>query len=229
MIAAVLAADDAANSGKLRVQTRKALERMWELQRPDGCWNWLKAKEPPSAVDDHFGVTMAVCAAGEAPEGYAAASLAQAGLKKAVAYLRSHPPTNMHQRLMLLQASRFAPDLVTPLERRQTLADLFAAQRPDGGWTMASLVDWKRLDGTPQEFDHSDGYGTGIAVYTLRIAGGAPLSDARVQKGLAWLRTQQRESGAWFTRSPRKADELTTFAGTAYAIRALSAWGALGE
>jgi hypothetical protein len=57
--------------------------------------------------------------------------------------------------------------LLDDASRRQTRADLFALQRPDGGWAMASLGDstWKRKDGTPQDLATCDGYGTGFCVY----------------------------------------------------------------
>src|SRR5262245_58129313 len=40
--AATLAMDDAQASGKLHPLTRKALDRMWTLQKPDGAWDWNK-------------------------------------------------------------------------------------------------------------------------------------------------------------------------------------------
>ena len=33
---------------------------------------------------------------------------------------------------------------------------------------------------------------------------GVPANDERLQKGVAWLKCNQRESGMWFTRSPSK-------------------------
>jgi hypothetical protein len=48
-------------------------------------------------------------------------------------------------------------------------------QRPDGGWAMASLAPWKRIDKTPQDLANGDGYGTGLVLYVLRVAGGLPL------------------------------------------------------
>ena len=47
MSAAVLAMNDAATSGKLHTTTRKALDRMWTLQRADGGFEWLKCDWPP--------------------------------------------------------------------------------------------------------------------------------------------------------------------------------------
>ena len=48
MVAAVLASNDAATTGKLHPTTRKALDRMWTLQRDDGGFTWMKNEQPPS-------------------------------------------------------------------------------------------------------------------------------------------------------------------------------------
>ena len=47
MAATVLAQHDAATGGKLHALTRNALDRIWDLQRPDGGWNWNKVNAPP--------------------------------------------------------------------------------------------------------------------------------------------------------------------------------------
>ena len=39
--ASALAINDALTTGKLHPQTRRALDRMWTLQREDGSWDWL--------------------------------------------------------------------------------------------------------------------------------------------------------------------------------------------
>jgi squalene-hopene/tetraprenyl-beta-curcumene cyclase len=226
MTAAALALHDASTTGRLHPQTRKALDRMWELQRDEGGWEWLKADEAPSAIDDHFGVTMAAFATGMAPENYAGTPQARQGLEKIRAYVRSHPPATIHQRAMLLLASTRVGGLMTDDQRARTAAELFALQRPDGGWAMGSLADWKRKDGARLQSDVSDGYGTGLVLYVLR-SGGTAAADPRLQKAVAWLKSHQRESGGWFTRSPRNRDELSGYAGTVYAVLALSACGEL--
>jgi squalene-hopene/tetraprenyl-beta-curcumene cyclase len=60
-------------------------------------------------------------------------------------------------------------------------------------------------------------------IYVLRQAG-VPALDPRIQKGIQWLKTHQRASGRWFTRSLwRDRRHYITHAGTAYAILALAA------
>jgi squalene-hopene/tetraprenyl-beta-curcumene cyclase len=228
LTAAVLAQYDAAQ-GKLLPLTRKTLDRVWDLQRDDGGWNWVKIGSPPSEIDDHFGVTTAAIAVGTAPESYADTPQARKGLDRIRRYLREHPPANMHQRAMLLLAAGCVEGLLTGQQTRQSVADLFALQQPDGGWAMAGLADWKRVDGAPLDRTASDGYGTGFAVYVLRRGGRIAADDPRLHKGLLWLQTHQRASGCWFTRSPHKNDGLSTYAGTAYAILALDACGEIPQ
>jgi squalene-hopene/tetraprenyl-beta-curcumene cyclase len=228
LTAAVLAQHDAATPRKLLPLTRKALDRIWDLQRDDGGWNWVKKNTPPSEIDDHFGVTMAAIAVGTAPDRYADTPQARKGLDGIRHYLREHPPATMHQRGMLLLAAGCVEGLLAGEQLTQSVADLFALQRPDGGWAMASLGDWKRVDGAPLDRTVSDGYGTGFAVYVLRRGGRIAADDPRLHKGLLWLETHQRVSGCWFTRSPYKNDELSTYTGTAYAVLALDACGKTG-
>ncbi len=228
MSGAVLAQHDAATTGRLHPVTRKALDLMWKVQLPQGGYDWLKPnKEPPSAIDDHFGATMAAIGAGVAPGAYAETPAAREGLKKLRRYLAGHPPRHMHQRAMLLLADHFLGALMEGPSRRRTVEDLLALQRPDGGWALASLGDpsWKRKDRTPQDVTTSDGYGTGLAVYVLRTAGGVPTDDPRIRRAAAWLKSHQRAGGAWYTRSPKNRDALSSYVGTAYAVMALEACG----
>ena len=67
----------------------------------------------------------------------------------------------------------------------------------------------------------SDGYGTGFIVYVLRRAG-VPADDPQIQKGIAWLKKNQRSSGRWYTRSLNKDNKhYITHAGTAFSLMAL--------
>ena len=57
---------------------------------------------------------------------------------------------------------------------------------------------------------------------------GVPADDARLRRGVQWIRTHQRESGKWFTRSPVfYANNLISNAGSAYVVLALQACGEL--
>lgn len=225
MTAAALAQGDRATGGKLHPLTRKALDRMWSFQQENGAWKWAKLNAPPSEIDDHFGVTMAAIAAGVAPEHYAVTPKGHEGLRKVREYLNDHPPRTMHNRVMLMLASEQVGRIMSEEQRKQTVAELLALQRADGGWAMASLGDWKRSDGRPQSLSFSDGYGTGFVTYVLRRAGDISGADPRLQRAITWMKSHQRASGCWFTPSPHKNDELSTYTGTAYVILALHACG----
>jgi squalene-hopene/tetraprenyl-beta-curcumene cyclase len=225
--ASALAFNDAELTGKLHPLTRGALDRMWSLQRADGSWDWLKCDWHPAETDDYYGVLVAALGVGIAPDGYARTPAAQAGLKKIEAYLDASPPPNLHHQAMRLWASTRLPELMPAKQRQDTIAKLLALQRADGGWSLPSLGDWKRRSGAPNDKVNapSDGYATGLVVYILRQAGLAA-DYAAIAKGVAWLRTNQRASGRWFTRSLNDdRDHFIAHAGTAYAVMALRACG----
>src|SRR4029079_1919662 len=134
---------------------------------------------------------------------------------------------SLHQQAMLLWLSQSMDGILTAEQQRQFQADLFAAQSPDGGWSMGRLVDNSRdpqrqtevgraaraKPGYGKEFLvyvgrnevyrsplASDGYATGLANYVFRQARVAQ-DDARIRRGIAWLKEHQRASGRWFTPS----------------------------
>ena len=223
MTAMTLAVSDRSAGEKLHPLTRKALDRMWTVQREDGGWNWLKCNWPPMESDDHFGATIALIGAGAAPGDYASTPAARKGIEKARAYLEKNPPPTLHHEAMIFWASTVVDGLLDRKKKRETIDRLLALQRPDGGWSLASMGDWKRSDGKEQEPDKSDGYGTGFVIFLARKAG-VPASDARLRQGIAWLKSHQRESGRWFTRSLNKDNRhYITHAGTAFAVLAIRA------
>ena len=223
--AAFLAMNDAATTGKLHPITRAALDRMWTVQREDGGWNWLKCDWPPMESDDHYGVTLAVIGAAIAPEGYAQTEAARAGLERALHYLREQPPPTLHHKAMLLWASTLIDGVLTAEQRQEVVDALLALQQPDGGWGLATLGDWVRADGSEQDKLSSDGYGTGFVIYVLRQAG-LPAQNPQIQRGVAWLKANQRASGRWYTRSLHAdSKHYITHAGTAFAVMALAACG----
>lgn len=219
---AALAFNDAATTGKLHPLTREALDRMWTVQREDGGFTWIKCDWPPMESDDHYGATLAAIAVGRAPEDYAKTDAAVAGIKKLKEYFQANPGPTLHHRAMVLWAATKLEGLLSADEQQAIVKQLSELQKADGGWAVATLGDWKRGDGSPQDTEHSDGYGTGFVVYILRQAG-VPANDPRIQKGIAWLKSNQRESGRWFTRSLHAdSKHFITHAGTAFAVMALA-------
>jgi len=220
-----LAVSDAEQGGKLHPLTRKALDRMWTVQKPDGGWSWLKCGWPPMESDDYYGATIALLATGRAPENYASTPAAQEGIRKVREYLAKNAPPSLHHKGMLFWASKYTDGLLTPEERKMTVDELLALQRPDGGWAVSTFLPWKRADGKEQDLASSDGYGTGFVIHLARL-GGIPATDERIAKGVAWLKSNQRQSGRWFTRSLNKdGRSFLTHAGTAFALLALHSCG----
>lgn len=220
--AAALAFNDAATTGKLHPLTRQALDRMWTLQREDGGFTWIKCDWPPMESDDHYGATLVAIAVGNAPEGYAQTAAAVKGMERLKHYLKENPGPTLHHRAMVLWGASKMKGLLSQDEKQKIVEKLRDLQKPDGGWALASLGDWKRADDSPQDTEHSDGYGTGFVVYVLRQSG-VPASDLRIQKGIGWLKANQRESGRWFTRSLHKdSKHFITHAGSAFAVMAIA-------
>ena len=225
--AAALAFNDAKTTSTLSDPTRAALDRMWTVQRDDGGWDWLKCDWPPMESDDHYGATLAAIAVGIAPSDYRDTPAARKGMQALRGYFAKNPPQNLHHQAMLLWASKYHRDLITPDQKQKTIDELWHLQKDDGGWASASMGDWKRHDGGEQDKDSSDGYGTGLAIFVLRQAGIAA-DDLRIQRGTDWLKSNQRKSGRWFTRSLyRDNKHFLTHAGTAFAIMALAECDAL--
>jgi len=223
--AMALALNDTATTGKLHPHTKTALDRMWTVQRKDGGWSWINCGWPPMESDDHYGATLAAIAVGAAPEGYAKTEAARKGMENVRRYFQANPPQNLHHKAMLLWADSFQAGWMTKAEKKSCMDDLLALQKADGGWALATLGDWKRGDKGEQDRDTSDGYGTGFSLFILR-RGGVAANDPAVQRGIAWLKSHQRESGRWFTRSlTNDKKHYITHIGSAFAVMALAACG----
>ncbi|MGC8642808.1 MAG: prenyltransferase/squalene oxidase repeat-containing protein, partial [Isosphaeraceae bacterium] len=219
--AEALAVNDALSTGALHPLSRRALDRVWTLQKADGGFKWIKCGWAPLEYDDYYGAVVAALGAGYAPGDYAKATSARAGLDRLRGYFRKNPPPSLHHQTMLLWASTRLEGVMTSEQKEQTVKSLRALQRGDGGWCLPSLGHWKRRDGTPNDPQSpSDGYATGLVVFVLRQAG-VPAADPAVERGVSWLKTNQRVSGRWFTRSLNDdVDHYIADAGTSFAVLA---------
>ncbi len=227
--AVMLAMNDRQTTGELSPAARRGLERMIALQRDDGAWDWLLCGWPPMESDDHYGATLAAIGIGAAPGDFASTEAARGALEKIRGYLAKHPAPSLHHRAMVLWASTRVDGLLDATRRAAILEELLAKQLPDGGWSLSSLLaGWKehrRKDGKEQHTTTSDGYGTGFVLFVAREAG-VPAADERLRRGVAWLKSHQRQSGRWFTRSPtRDTRHYISNAGTAFAVMALRSCG----
>ena len=64
---------------------------MWETQKDDGSWNWLKCGWAPMEIDDHYGVTLAALAVGVAPGDYSKSQQAMIGINRLRTFLNANP------------------------------------------------------------------------------------------------------------------------------------------
>jgi squalene-hopene/tetraprenyl-beta-curcumene cyclase len=212
--------------GRSDPRTLVEFDRLWAMQRPDGAWYWpaVNGMLPFLERDVNYVATLVVVGAGYLPKAYLDSPTAKAGLQKAVDYLKTQPPRDLHAEMILLWASIRVPTVLGSAQRQRVIDRVRALQRDDGGWNLPSFGHWKRHDGPPNDpiAGPSDGYATALASFVLCQAGAAP-SDSTVGRGLRWLEHNQRESGRWFTRSlysDQFQNYLSTM-GTAYAVLAL--------
>ena len=224
-----------AMGGTLSADARLAFANLWALQMRtgelNGAWAWLKFGLEPweGAASAYFGATLAAVAAGSAPGGYAAGPEIQEHLKLLRGYLTKQLDQQpLFNRLMLLWAAAELPDVVDAEQRNGIVTEALSRQRGDGGWSMAALGPWHRIDGSTID-TNSDGYATGLASFALQKAG-LPATHPAVDKGLQWLvQHQDRSTGQWWASSLNKqrppesdASRFMSDAATAYAVLALA-------
>lgn len=234
MNALVLSRRDAL-AGTLSADAKTAFGVMWALQMKTGAetgaWTWLNFGMDPweSPNSPYFGASMAALAIGSAPGGYVASPEIAERLTALRAYFqRQHGTVSVMNQLHGLWAASRVPDLITDEQRRATLDRAFALQQPDGGWSTVALGGYQRIDGSDSD-TRTDGYATAVATLGLQAAG-VPATDARLARGLDYLRqTQDRASGRWTAVSPNKQRDQASDTGkfmsdaaTAYAVLSLT-------
>jgi squalene-hopene/tetraprenyl-beta-curcumene cyclase len=226
VVSVPLAFHDRQTTGRLHPLTRKGLERMLTHQRPDGGWNGIGGSER-TFIRELEETIFAGLGIVTAPDDFAKSDNAVKGLDGVRTYLKKYSPAYPYEKGMLVWAAARIGRLWDRTEQQKWAEELLALQRADGGWTLDSLLEseptWER--GTFADKKPSDGYGTGFAIFIARQAE-ISADDARLQKGIAWLKKQQRASGRWFTpTSSRRTLNLPSNSGTGYAILALEACG----
>ena len=212
MNALVLSLDDRFRQLKEpSADAKRIFSILWKTQVTDGefkgSWEWLSFGMEPWEGEGgrYFGASMAAIGVGTAREsGYAMADAdARAGLSSLRKYLiKNYGTQNLHNRVWMLWASAKMDGLLTRPQTDELKAQIFAKQQPDGGFSLGSLGQFSRK-GVKDESKTSDGYATGLILHVLQVAG-VSKDDARVEKGLAWLRASQDKSGAWRAASVNK-------------------------
>jgi len=185
-------------------ETARAFDQLWALQLRDGAaagsWEWLIVNLDPweHAESAFFGATLAALAAGQSGAVAADRGPASENLTLLATYLRAPGPARrpLHDRLALLWAASAWRELLPAHDRESLIAEAFARQQADGGWTIASLGPWTARPNAPA-VSGSSSYATGFATYVL-LRGGVSPSDPRIARALAWLTAHQdKDTGAW--------------------------------
>ena len=201
--AVILTSADAARSlREPSAPTKKALARLWETQRADGRWDWLEFGLEPWETTEavYHGAAFAAFAVGTAAGPHDA--VATAGIARLRAYLSAnYQAQHLYNRTWALLGSTRLNHIVTDAQRAALIDELVRAQRPDGGWSLEAMGPWRWSKAAPPlkapgDLDtslvaQSDGYATGLVVYTLKQAG-VVSSHAAIRKGIAWLEGNQR-------------------------------------
>src|SRR5262249_21755744 len=137
--ASFLALTDAYTKGGLQPTTRVALDHMLRVQQQDGSWAWKRGQWPPLQHDDYYGATIAALGLGAAPAEYRKSPEARVAIEKLRQYFKDNRSPNLHHSLMLLWAAGYFPELMAQPERTALIGKVMSLQKPDGGWSLASL------------------------------------------------------------------------------------------
>ncbi|MCX7422044.1 MAG: hypothetical protein NT013_21230 [Planctomycetia bacterium] len=240
-LAAGLAEWDASVTKQLSAETDQALSLMLSIQDDKGTWGSLDCW-PPYESDAFHEATVAAMAVATAPGWLQKLAETKnekllASVEKLKTYLLTESAPHDYGRVLLLWANSRMKGLLDDTKQREFIDMLAKHQREDGGWsirTFAAPESWGRGNRAEKlkaeaEFANppSDGHMTGLAIIVLREAG-IPANDERLQKGVAWLSANQRESGRWWTRSLNTDSwHFITYSGTAFPLLALQMCDAL--
>ena len=151
----------------------------------------------------------------------------QPHMQRLVDYLRrryaSQPLINQ---IYVLWASAKVPGLLSADERKTLIQKVQSLQQSDGGWKLASLTQWKRIDDSLEPTE-SDGLATALAVLAMEESG-SETRDESLNRGVAWLEQHQQKDGDWRSASPNKLRDpesnigrFMSDAATGYAVLAL--------
>jgi squalene-hopene/tetraprenyl-beta-curcumene cyclase len=231
-------------TGKLSEHTDRALRSMLLQQASHGGYYNPGGVEIPYVTTDFELTLHAARALVDAP-GWLA-SLKDADLLQRIeqmkTFLREAKPRNDYERALRIDLAALLPDLVRQEDHEADLAMLWSKQRPDGGWSTRSMSDtrnWrtpmsdtviKLIEALPDAADPgSDPYMTALAIVLLRESG-VPANDTRLQRGVAWLKAEQRVSGRWWMTSLYRGNyQFITYIATAKALQALAMCGEIPE
>ena len=225
--------------GKLSAETKEALDLMLTVQSEDGSYSNLDCW-PPFESSSYHGATVAAMALVTAPGYLSQVSEAQQKQIDILQnYLQKTKPPHDYGRLLLLQVGIKWKGLISDELQQETIAMILKHQQKDGGWAMRTFATpetWgggsrkDKLNAEPnKDAPASDGHQTGLAIMLLRESG-TPADHPAIQAGIKWIKSNQRESGRWWTRSLNTdGPHFITYSGTFYPLRALQLCGELDQ
>ena len=225
--------------GKLSAETKEALDLMLTVQSEDGSYSNLDCW-PPFESSSYHGATVAAMALVTAPGYLSQVSEAQQKQIDVLQnYLQKTKPPHDYGRLLLLQVGIKWKGLISDELQQETIAMILKHQQKDGGWAMRTFATpetWgggsrkDKLNAEPnKDAPASDGHQTGLAIMLLRESG-TPADHPAIQAGIKWIKSNQRESGRWWTRSLNTdGPHFITYSGTFYPLRALQLCGELDQ
>ncbi|MEQ1858496.1 MAG: hypothetical protein ABMA13_01020 [Chthoniobacteraceae bacterium] len=232
-----LASWDKHVTGKLSEHTDRSLRHTLTLLLDDGSFAPITQVEIPYITTNFELTVQAARAIANAPGWLAQTKDADtlARVERMKKFLREHEPISDFELALKLQLAGYFPELVPQPTRDAAVAMLWRQQLPDGGWSlrrMSDLMKWHvkadpkvtaLIEGLPDAANPGgDPYMTAWAIVLLRESG-VPASDARIQKGIAWLKHEQRATGRWWMHSLfRGTYHYITYISTAQALRALA-------
>lgn len=194
-------------------------------QREDGSWGFGIARAPIQSS-----IFMTTAYAIRVLNDYLPAALADERherIAKAKSWLINTPAKSGEDRAFRLIGLKWvdAPES----EIKKAVAEIRAAQRPDGGWAQFSVAG-AGLSG----FARSDAYATGQSLYALHIGGGVKPADVSYRRGAEYLLRTQDDDGSWFinkraipvnnyldTGFPHGVSQYISYSGTCWATMAL--------
>jgi squalene-hopene/tetraprenyl-beta-curcumene cyclase len=229
-------------TGELSEATDRSLRDMFARQSENGAFVSHGEVEIPHITTD-FELSLQAARAITAAPGWLAGLKDEALLgrvEKLKEWLRTTRPKNDFDRVLKLQLAHYLPDLVSQSHRDAGLALLSSKQHADGGWStrdMSPVDDWhfemsrtvlNLIKNLPDaDKPESDPYMTALAIVLMR-QNNVPVSDPRIQEGLAWLKREQRESGRWWMHSLYRGNyHYITYIATTEAMKAFNLCGEL--
>lgn len=196
--------------------TQKAFEQLWSLQQNDGpakgAWTWFSGMLDPweHSGSSYFGASLAMIAVGLTPSDYQQRGDTRDRVAALTSYLGAPTARPLHDRLALLWASSLYAGALPESRRASLVAEVFAKQQADGGWTLESLGPWDVHPDAPPARG-SDAYATSFTAFALGRAG---IRAPGLSRALAWLRSHQDPAtGAWAAVSMNKRRPADSMAG----------------